>query len=295
MPNMYFTESQPLRVVSPAKLNLFLHITGRRPDGYHTLQTIFELITLYDSIEFFWSESDAIETYGLPEVATEDNLVFRAMQALHPYRKTPTGTTIRLRKNIPTGAGLGGGSSNAATVLMILNQLWECQLSSTQLRAIGTCLGADVPIFIYGHSAWAEGIGEELTSIDLGNSRRHYLILKPDCFISTQRLFSHGALTRNQNPSKFAAYQQNPNDFGNHFEPIARSLYPAVDEAFRYLNQFGKPRLTGTGACVFVELDEQIDTLQLQHSVPFEHYVVEGLAKSPVLSIVESLQSHLSD
>lgn len=277
-------------VLSPAKINLFLHITGRREDGYHNLQTIFQLVSLYDEMIFEPASSDQLLIEGLPNVPTADNLVFRAMSALHPYRKTTQGYSIRLIKHIPTGAGLGGGSSNAATTLLILNQLWHCGLSAAQLASIGAGLGADVPVFVLGETAWAEGIGEQLSAVDLPPAR--YAIIKPDCFISTQALFSQKTLTRNLKPTTFAAYQHDPSQFANVFEPLVLKDYPAVAQAFEYLQPYGQPHLTGTGACVFVELASDLSDDQLQrltHNAPGEVFLVDTLEQSPVIQLVQQL------
>ena len=269
-----------IRVPSPAKLNLFLHITGRRDDGYHELQTIFQLIDLSDWLEFTQTDDLQISIDGLNSVDLEHNLIYKATQILKPYAQKITGLSIRVEKNIPMGAGLGGGSSDAATTLIVVNQLWQCGLSIEQLAELGVKLGADVPIFVYGRNAWAEGIGEHLTFIDL--EQKKYIVLKPDCFISTQLLFSQKTLTRNTKTSTFCAYQLTPFNFGNNFEPLARSLYPEVNEAMQYLDQFGIAKLTGTGACVFTEVtsDMNIDEI-LAHS-PCKAYLVNGLNESPL-------------
>ena len=269
-----------IRVPSPAKLNLFLHITGRRDDGYHELQTIFQLIDLSDWLEFTQTDDLQISIDGLNSVDLEHNLIYKATQILKPYAQKITGLSIRVEKNIPMGAGLGGGSSDAATTLIVVNQLWQCGLSIEQLAKLGVKLGADVPIFVYGRNAWAEGIGEQLTFIDL--EQKKYIVLKPDCFISTQLLFSQKTLTRNTKTSTFCAYQLTPFNFGNNFEPLARSLYPEVNEAMQYLDQFGIAKLTGTGACVFTEVtsDMNIDDV-LAHS-PCKAYLVNGLNESPL-------------
>ena len=269
-----------IRVPSTAKLNLFLHITGRRDDGYHELQTIFQLIDLNDWLEFTQTDNLQISIDGLNSVDLEQNLIYKATQILKPYAQKITGLSIRVEKNIPMGAGLGGGSSNAATTLIVVNQLWQCGLSIEQLAKLGVKLGADVPIFIYGRNAWAEGIGEQLTFIDL--EQKKYIVLKPDCFISTQLLFSQKTLTRNTKTSTFCAYQLTPFNFGNNFEPLAKSLYPEVNEAMQYLDQFGIAKLTGTGACVFTEVtsDMNIDDV-LAHS-PCKAYLVNSLNESPL-------------
>ena len=281
--------SKSLRVHSPAKLNLFLHITGRRDDGYHLLQTIFQLIDLYDEMHFNLTQDAKIEVLGLPQVEQQDNLIYRAAQALLPYRAVANyGCQIQLNKKIPMGAGLGGGSSNAASTLLVLNKLWHCERSEAQLAEIAASLGADVPIFVYGHNAWAEGIGEQIQRLQHLPKKR-FIILKPDCFISTQALFSEKTLTRDSKPSKFAAYQEKPSDFGNNFEPLARQLYPAVEQAFSYLNRYGQAKLTGTGACVFVEIADDLDVTEILAESPCTAYVVNSLNQSPVLEAINTL------
>ena len=269
-----------IRVPSPAKLNLFLHITGRRDNGYHELQSIFQLIDLTDWLEFSQTDDLIISIDGLSSVDLEQNLIYKATQILKPFATKLTGLKIAIEKNIPMGAGLGGGSSNAATTLIVVNQLWQCGLNIEQLAELGLKLGADVPIFVHGRNAWAEGIGEHLTFIDL--DQKQYIVLKPDCFISTQLLFSQKTLTRDTKPTKFCAYQLTPFNFGNNFEPLARSLYPEVNEAMQYLDQFGIAKLTGTGACVFTEVtsDMNIDEI-LAHS-PCKAYLVNSLNESPL-------------
>ena len=269
-----------IRVPSPAKLNLFLHIVGRRDNGYHELQSIFQLIDLYDWISFETIEEDQIQIEGLAEVKLEQNLIYRAAQYLRPHAKTPCGLKISVEKNIPMGAGLGGGSSNAATTLIVLNQLWQCGLNDEQLAAYGVQLGADVPIFIFGQNAWAEGVGEHLSFIDL--AQKQFIVLKPDCFISTQLLFSQKTLTRDTKPTTFCAYQLEPSLFGNNFEPLARQLYPEVEEAMQYLDQFGQAKLTGTGACVFTEVIQEMNVKQILQNAPCKAYLVNGLAESPL-------------
>ncbi|ATO19817.1 4-(cytidine 5'-diphospho)-2-C-methyl-D-erythritol kinase [Acinetobacter sp. LoGeW2-3] len=269
-----------IRVPSPSKLNLFLHITGRRPNGYHELQSIFQLIDLCDWLEFEQTENQQIQIEGLASVDLEQNLIYCAVQMLKPYAKAFSGLKIRLEKNIPMGAGLGGGSSNAATTLIVVNQIWDCGLEIEQLAELGVKLGADVPIFVHGRNAWAEGIGEHLTFIDL--DQKQFIVLKPDCFISTQLLFSQKTLTRDTKSSKFCAYQITPSDFGNNFEPLARSLYPEVDEAMQYLDQFGVAKLTGTGACVFIEVTEDMNVTDILENAPCKSYLVNSLQESPL-------------
>ena len=273
-----------IRVPSPAKLNLFLHITGRRENGYHELQSIFQLIDLYDWLEFTQTQdaNASIQIDGFSDVDLEHNLIYKATQILKPFAQNLTALHIRIEKNIPMGAGLGGGSSNAATTLIVVNQLWQCGLNTTQLAEFGVKLGADVPIFVHGHNAWAEGIGEHLTFIDL--DQKQYIVLKPDCFISTQLLFSQKTLTRDTKPTKFCAYQRTPSDFRNNFEPLARSLYPKVNEAMQYLDQFGTAKLTGTGACVFVEVTGKMNIEEILKHSPCKAYIVNSLKESPLIN-----------
>ena len=269
-----------IRVPSPAKINLFLHITGRRENGYHELQTIFQLIDLYDWMSFEITQDDSIKIEGLAAVQLEQNLIYRAAQLLRPHAKQPCGLNIHIEKNIPMGAGLGGGSSNAATTLIVLNQLWQCDLTEQQLAAYALQLGADVPIFVFGRNAWAEGIGEKLSFIDL--TQKQFIILKPDCFISTQQLFLQKSLTRDSKITTFCAYQLEPSLFGNNFEPVARQLYPEVEEAMHYLDQFGQAKLTGTGACVFIEVTAEMNLEQILQHAPCQAYLVNALAESPL-------------
>ena len=269
-----------IRVPAPSKLNLFLHITGRRENGYHELQSIFQLIDLCDWLEFEPRTDQEIHIEGLNSVDLSQNLIYKATQILKPYAQTATGLSIHLEKNIPMGAGLGGGSSDAATTLIVVNQLWQCGLNTEQLANLGVQLGADVPIFVHGRNAWAEGIGEHLTFIDL--DQKQYIVLKPDCFISTQLLFSQKTLTRNTKSSKFCAYQLKPSDFGNNFEPLARSLYPEVDEAMQYLDQFGIAKITGTGACVFTEVTSDMNIDDVLANAPCKAYLVNSLNESPI-------------
>ena len=269
-----------IRVPSPAKLNLFLHITGRREDGYHELQSIFQLIDLTDWLQFTQTVDLDISIAGLDSVDLEHNLIYKAINLLKPYAQKISGLLIAIEKNIPMGAGLGGGSSNAASTLIVVNQLWQCGLTTEQLAVLGLQLGADVPVFVHGRNAWAEGIGEHLTFIDL--DQKQYIVLKPDCFISTQLLFSQKTLTRNTKPSTFCAYQLKPFNFGNNFTALAASLYPEVNEALQYLNQFGTAKLTGTGACVFAEVTRNMKIDEILAHSPCKAYLVNSLDESPL-------------
>lgn len=268
-----------LTLPSPAKLNLFLHITSKRADGYHNLQSVFQLIDLYDYLSFDINHA-SLSINQLDEVASEDNLIIKAARLLKQHTGYSGGCQIELQKNIPIGGGVGGGSSNAATTLLALNALWQTGLTLTELARLGIQLGADVPIFILGKNAWAEGVGERLVAVDL--PQIDYIVLKPDCFISTKQLFSQESLTRNTPETTFAAYQQNPTQFGNNFEAIAQKLYPEVAQALAYLNQFGQARLTGTGACVFLPVQPGQDITAIMQNAPCKSYFCHGLQNSPV-------------
>jgi 4-diphosphocytidyl-2-C-methyl-D-erythritol kinase len=271
--------NQILTLPAPAKLNLFLHITAQRPDGYHELQSIFQLIDLCDWLDFDVSFDD-IQVNQVTDIDQQDNIIYKAAHLLKKTTGYSGGCHIRLNKHIPMGAGLGGGSSNAATTLLALNHLWQTGLNLEQLEQLGLQLGADVPVFIWGQNAWAEGVGEQLTSIKLPEI--DYIVLKPDCFISTKKLFSQEALTRNTTKTTFAAYQHDPMQFGNNFEAIATRLYPPVAEALAYLNQFGQAHLTGTGACVFLAVSSQQNSKDILQHTPCKAFYTRGLQQSPV-------------
>ena len=271
-----------LTLPSPAKLNLFLHITGKRADGYHNLQTIFQLIDLYDYLTFDTSDASTgdIVVSQIDQVNPQDNIVYKAAQLLKQHTGYTGSCHISIDKHIPMGAGLGGGSSNAATTLLALNYLWGTGLNLQQLAELGRQLGADVPVFVFGQNAWAEGVGECLTAVKLADAA--YIVLKPDCFISTKKLFSQESLTRNATETTFAAYQHCPAEFGNNFEHVATSLYPEVAEALAYLKQFGSARLTGTGACVFLQLQTLEDKAKIMDNAPCTAYLCNSLQVSPV-------------
>lgn len=269
-----------LRLPAPAKINLFLHITGRRANGYHELQTLFQLIDLCDWLEFAPRTDGQVILHSDLDVPPEQNLIIRAAQALQHATQCTLGAEIWLDKHLPMGGGIGGGSSDAATTLLGLNHLWQTGCSIDQLAEIGVGLGADVPVFIRGHNAWAEGVGEQLTPVLLPQT--DYILLKSDCFISTGELFSKESLTRDSAISTFAAYQVQPSTFGNNFEPLAKMLYPAVAQALDYLSAFGQPRLTGTGACVFMPVDASMDAAQILAQAPCQGWLCHSLDQSPV-------------
>lgn len=269
-----------LRLPAPAKLNLFLHITGRRADGYHQLQTIFQLIDRCDWLTFDARNDGQITLSSRMDVPHEDNLIVKAAKRLQQHTGCQQGANITLEKYLPMGGGIGGGSSDAATTLLALNHLWQTGLNIDQLAALGLKLGADVPVFVRGRNAWAEGVGEQLTAIDLPQKR--YIVLKPDCFIGTSDLFSQETLTRNTPITTFAAYRSQPALCRNDCEPVAKVLFSPVAEALAYLNAFGSARLTGTGACVFMPLNASIDAKQLLANAPCDGFLAHSLDVSPV-------------
>ena len=269
-----------LSLLSPAKLNLFLHITGRRADGYHELQTLFQLLDWGDLMHFTTDDSGEIRLHcqGL-DIPPEDNLILRAAQLL---QRGSRGVAIRLEKHIPSGGGLGGGSSNAATTLLALDHLWALNLGRETLQQLGRSLGADVPVFVGAHTAWAEGIGELLTPVPL--PERWYLILTPQCHVSTEEIFSHRELTRNTSPIKIAAFFDGR--ARNDCQDLVRSLYPEVDNALKILEKFGTARLTGTGACVFTEFDTEAQARAAADSLPsdWRGIVARGMNESPLVN-----------
>jgi 4-diphosphocytidyl-2-C-methyl-D-erythritol kinase len=237
---------------APAKLNLFLHITGRRDDDYHTLQTVFQFLDYGDEIGFELNESgDLRHLQPLPGLDPEKELCLRAARALQQESGTRLGVTIDIHKRLPTGGGLGGGSSDAATTLIALNQLWGLGLSRERLAEIGLELGADVPIFIFGQAAWAEGVGEQLTPVEL--EEPWYLVICPGVSVSTGAIFSDPELTRDSPAITIRAFREGA--ARNDLENLVRHRYPEVDQVLTRLAQIGQPRMTGSGACVFMEVD----------------------------------------
>jgi len=275
-----------LQLRSPAKLNLFLHITGRRDDGYHLLQTVFQLLDFGDDVQLS-ATGDGLITLECPgvDVATNDNLAFRAAAAMQARTGCSDGARIRIEKRIPAGGGLGGGSSNAATVLLGLNHLWQTGLSSDELADIGLQLGADVPVFVRGHSAWAEGVGEAITPVHI--PPQHYLVVAPSCSVSTAEVFRHRELTRNSAPITIAAFFAGGGQ--NDCESVVRKLYPEVDNALNFLENFGTARLTGTGGCVFLTLDSAAAAATVQAQLPsaWRSFTAAGVDRSPVLDALE--------
>ncbi len=265
-----------LTLACPAKLNLFLHITGRRDDGYHLLQTVFQLIDRCDTLTLT-PRDDGRVVFHCSDSTLEgdDNLVVRAAALLRETTGSRRGASIHLTKRIPTGAGLGGGSSDAAAALRGLNHLWQCGLGEDALATLGLRLGADVPLFVRGRSAWGEGVGEVLTPVEL--PPRFYLVITPNCHVSTQDIFSHRELTRNTTAIKMAAFLEGHTR--NDCENVVRSLYPPVDEALNWLQNFAPARMTGTGASVFATFDSEQLATAILHQIPagMKGFVARGL------------------
>ncbi len=277
-----------LTLLSPAKLNLFLHITGRRPDGYHNLQTLFQLLNYGDTLSFITNDEARITlTPDLPGVNFEQNLIIKAVRALAPFAPATAGVDIRLEKRLPMGGGIGGGSSNAATALVALNHLWGCNLSKVQLQEIGLTLGADVPVFINAQTAWAEGVGEQLEAIEM--QPKWFLVAQPDCHVSTAEIFSHKDLTRDTSAIKVAAFLERGGQ--NDCEALVRKLYSEVDKALIWLQKFDRnAKMTGTGACVFASFDTAEEAQKVQALAPenLQVFVAQGINKSPLYKLLPS-------
>ena len=273
--------------LAPAKINLFLHITGRRPDGYHTLQSVFQLLDFYDTLVLSVRDDGHVaHNNPLPNVPTESDLCVRAARALQKSTGCLLGVNITIEKRIPMGGGLGGGSSDAATMLLALNQLWSLNLSREQLMHIGLTLGADVPVFIFGQTAWAEGVGEQLTAIELPLTMQSqtYLVLTPHENVATAQIFANSGLTRDTKPLKIADFSSQANSklFRNDLENVVCEEFPSVATTLKWLNQYGEARMSGSGASVFV-------------SVNSEHKAAELLAKKPTNTsgfVAKTIQFH---
>jgi len=272
---------------APAKLNLFLHVTGRRPDGYHELQTVFQLIDLCDTIAISVREDGRIERPdGPPGVDPEADLTVRAARALQQATGCPLGATLRVRKRIPMGGGLGGGSSDAASVLLGLNAVWGCGLPVETLARLGLPLGADVPVFVRGSSAWGQGVGEDLQPLELPES--WYVVIHPGVAVGTRDVFQSPELTRNSPVITIRAFFQSGGR--NDCEPVVRARFPEVAEALDWLGRLAPARLTGTGSCIFAPCATAIDAERLAARVPdrWTSYVARGLNVSPVHELLRA-------
>lgn len=279
----------PFVAQSPAKLNLFLHITGRRSDGYHNLQTLFQFIDLCDELTFTPVADGNIQVdFPGNSVDAEDNLITRAARLLQRETGSALGAHVHVEKRIPMGGGLGGGSSNAATTLVALNHLWDTRLSPQALAEIGIRLGADVPIFVHGHAAIAEGVGEIFQDVEIPEP--WYLLVIPPCHVPTAVLFQQKQLTRNSPLITLCAFLNGEGH--NDFQPVTRTLFPEVETALTVLDQVGKARMTGTGACVFAsfasrhsaeEAESKLSQMVLDRGLKgFRWQVVRGVNKSPL-------------
>jgi 4-diphosphocytidyl-2-C-methyl-D-erythritol kinase len=272
-----------MRCLAPAKLNLFLHVTGRRSDGFHDLETVFQLVDLCDELQIESREDGRIVRDPPPTdpllatLADEDDLTVRAARALQRASGTRLGASIHVSKRIPAGGGLGGGSSDAAAVLLSLNELWSLHWPREKLAELGLALGSDVPVFVHGRSAFARGRGEQLTPINL--PARWFLIVHPGVSVSTREVFIAPELTRDTAPLRIAALP--PGGGRNDCEPVVRQRHPQVAEALDRLAPQGA-RLTGTGACVFVAHEEEQLLRQLAACLPrqWQSFIVRGLARA---------------
>ena len=271
---------------APAKLNLFLHVVGRRRDGYHLLQSVFTLIDLHDTLRFRVRPDGIVRRVNdVPGVLPAEDLVVRSAALLQEASGTPQGVDIEIAKRIPMGAGLGGGSSDAATTLLVLNRLWKTGFDREALAELGAGLGADVPFFIFGRPAWAEGIGDRLRDIDL--APRWYAILTPPASVPTHLAYTAPELTRNTEALKMEDFSAHPNDprFHNDLEAVVTARFPVVREHLEWLRQHGNARMTGSGSCVFAAFDSRdaarrvIDLLP----APMSGFVAQGLTHHPLL------------
>lgn len=276
-----------LTLPAPAKLNLFLLVTGRRPDGYHSLQTLFQFIDLADTLHIeARADGQLTLSPALPGVCEEDNLILRAARLLKQHSGCPMGADITLEKRLPMGGGIGGGSSDAASTLLALNALWGLDLPLDTLAALGLQLGADVPVFVHGHAAWAEGVGEQLTPVDIPEP--WYLLAVPPVSVSTAEIFSHGELTRHSSPIKMAAFLGGA--ARNDCEAVVRKLYPDIDNAMKWLDNFGVAKLTGTGACIFAAFATEAEARAAAMQVPprLQVHVTRGINRSPAHTALAS-------
>lgn len=274
---------------APAKVNLFLHITGRRADGYHLLQSVFRLLDHHDTIHLRPTDNGAIHRmHDVPGVPEAQDLCVRAARLLQRHTGTKRGVQIAVEKRIPMGGGLGGGSSDAATVLLALNRLWNLHLSRQTLMDLGLQLGADVPVFVFGRNAWAEGVGERLQAVVLQPA--WYLVLTPEAHVSTAEIFASKELTRDTIPTTIAAFsgvqtgEEQEGLFHNDLEPLVCQRYPAVASSLEFLKKFGQARMSGSGASVFVKFEKQAEAELRYAELPPQHvgFLAKGLEQHPL-------------
>lgn len=271
---------------APAKLNLFLHVCDRRPDGYHLLQTVFQLLDFGDMLRFSVRPDSVVRRVtALPGIPEETDLSVRAACLLQQETGCRRGVDIEIDKRLPLGGGLGGGSSDAATTLVALNSLWNTGLDIEALSRLGLRLGADVPVFVRGFSAWGEGVGEQLSPVELGS--RWYVVVAPNVEVSTARVFAAAELTRNTPRIKMSAFRAGL--ARNDCEPVVRGLYPEVARALDWLAQFGESRLTGTGGCVFAAFatEQEAQSVCARAPSPWRAFAARGVDVSPLRLAVE--------
>jgi 4-diphosphocytidyl-2-C-methyl-D-erythritol kinase len=271
---------------APAKLNLFLHILGRRADGYHELQTMFQFVDLCDDITIrVRRDAEIHRVAGAPGIDAEKDLVVRAARTLKSAAHCPLGADLGVHKRIPLGAGLGGGSSDAATTLVALNRLWNLDWPRARLAELALSLGADVPVFVHGRAAWGEGVGERLTPLypPQAPAEHNYLIIKPNASVDTASVFQDPELTRNSPPITIDGFLGEGGR--NDCTQVVRKRYPEVAEALDFLSAFGEARLTGTGACVFIACATGEAAREIMRKMPpgMDGYPARGLNDSPLL------------
>jgi 4-diphosphocytidyl-2-C-methyl-D-erythritol kinase len=279
---------------APAKLNLFLHVVGRRDDGYHLLQSVFQLIDLADVLHFDLRDDAVImRVTNVPEVPASDDLIVRAAQLLADVMTQrggkPAGVNIAIEKQIPMGGGLGGGSSDAATTLIALNHLWRAGMTRSELMALGLQLGADVPFFLLGKNAFVEGIGEQLTAVPTPPT--WFVVIHPGISVPTPVIFSAPELTRNTKAVKIADFSGGPLGFGkNDLQAVAARAFPPVADAVEWLSGFGEGRMTGSGACVFAAFASESEADAVLQRVPAEWRVWKArtLAAHPMADLLQS-------
>ena len=275
-----------LSLPAPAKLNLFLHITGRRDDGYHLLQTLFQFLAYSDTLHFTPRDDGQIQLLtDLPGVAAEDNLIVRAARSLQQASGTGMGADIRLDKRLPLGGGIGGGSSDAATTLVGLDRLWQTGFSEDQLADLGLKLGADVPVFVRGRAAWAEGIGEQLTPVEI--EEPWYLVVVPSSQVSTAEIFSDQRLTRSTAPITLAAFREHGGR--NDCLPVVAARYTEIRNTLILLNKFCEAKMTGTGSCLFGAFpnEREADKVRARLPATLKAFVAKGCNVSPLHALLD--------
>lgn len=291
---------------APAKLNLFLHITGKREDGYHLLQTVFQILDYADEITLELRQNGTI-TRSLNSDAEKNNISYESdlcvraaklIQSKLPKKKSEAlGVEIKLLKRLPIGGGIGGGSSNAATVLCGLNKLWECGFTNDQLAILGAELGADVPVFVRGFTAWAEGIGEQLTPFKL--DQKWFVVIHPNIFASTAEIFTNQALTRDCDTLKIARFLEGnqfdylSEEFSNVFESVVTKQYPEITNVIDWLSIYSPARLTGTGSCVFASFDNEVEAIKVLNALEESNhnwlgFIAKGVDQSPLQQVLQN-------